>query len=182
MKPGSRTRIRRVDAMGSGEANDMAPQALMLSLLCTFRPALVLPTVDIPGVAESLEMDAARSVVTVERDDSAWLSRGGVGVHHIAAWLLSASVYGLALTASLPEIIEGDPLLTVVRIARGDESTGSIKDIGPLAASLARSVGVVMVSLEDDDVASTGRRGVRIALLPIGPANSAGLSVSGAFL
>jgi hypothetical protein len=156
----------------------MTPQALMLSLLCTFRPALALPSVDAPDAGLSVAMFESPSAGPVARDDSPWLAPGGVGALRIAGWLLSASVYGLALTASLPEIVEGDPQLTVVRLARGEEGTGSLADLSPWAASLARSVGVVMVSL---DGGGAGHGGARLALYPIGPASSAGLSVSGTF-
>lgn len=155
----------------------MTPQVLMLSLLCSFRPALALPRVEASDAAVSIALVASPSEGPAERDHSASLS-GGVGARHIAGWLLSASIYGLALTASLPELVEGDPELTVVRLARGEEPTGSLADMAPWAASLARSVGVVMVSL---DGGGATRGGARLALYPIGPATSAGLSVSGTF-
>jgi hypothetical protein len=161
----------------------MTRQALILALLSSITASVALPSAAqaFPDDIGAMFPSATVRVDRPARAASSWLSSGGVGAQHIAGWLISATVYGLCLTTSIPELVEGDPLLTVVRLSRGETaSTGNISRLPPWAAAIARSVGVVMVSFDDVSGAS-GSSSVRIALLPIGPASSAGLSISGCF-
>jgi len=91
----------------------------------------------------------------------------------IFGWVLSASLYGMCLTAGMPQLMEeGDPQLIVVTL--GSASPFDSRLVIPAwAETLARGVGVVKV-------ASPGT-GFQLTLVPLGPENAAGVSVSGCF-
>jgi hypothetical protein len=161
----------------------MIRQALILSLLWTIPASSTHPATS-PADPDDLG-SIVFSVTTASgerpRESTQWLPSDGLGAQHIAGWLISATVYGLCLTTSIPEFFESEPLLTTVRLSRGAMANmGSVTNMRPMAAAIARSVGVVMLSFGD---ATHGRSsaGVRIALLPIGPGRSGGLSIAGSF-
>lgn len=157
--------------------------AIILSLFSILPAVIAVPRIasadpdDIGSIVfATMPTVAERPLATTQ-----WLSINGVGAQHIAGWLISATVYGVCLTTSIPEIVKSEPMLTTVRLSRGAvANVGNVADLRPWAATIARSVGVVMVSFGEPSRRSRWS-GLRIALLPIGPARSAGLSIAGSF-
>lgn len=161
----------------------MKRHALIPTLILTIAAAAAFPrtaSAD-PDDLGAIIFSFTTTTAEPSRAATPWLSSNGLGLQHIAGWLISAGVYGLCLTTSIPEFVESEPLLTTVRLSRGAmANVGGITTMGPRAAAIARSVGVVMFTFGS----SSGRSrspGVRIALLPIGPARSGGVSIAGSF-
>jgi hypothetical protein len=161
----------------------MIPHALILSLLWAVPSSAAFPrhaSAD-PDDIGSIVFAVMPAPTEHSQISGQWLSSNGVGVQHIAGWLISATVYGLCLTTSIPEFVESEPLLTTVRLSRGAMANmGGVTSMRPMTAAIARSVGVVLVSF-----GGSPRDGqppdLRIALLPIGPARSGGVSIAGSF-
>ena len=160
--------------------------------------AQAAPVVDLFAVG-TLDVDAvgldARLMMTgltVPRQQST-AHRPSVGLSHyrsgaevgrgVAGWLLSASFFSVCLTAGVSGLMAGDPEMVAETL--GEPGTLEALVIPDWASGIARALGVVSFEIgRAGDALERDERGsglLEVTLLPIGPENAAGVSVTGCF-
>lgn len=152
----------------------ISSEAFALEQNVGFDPAVRATTNSVVALIDFDETVNRAIASTSTGSRTSWLSWAGL--------LLSASIYGVCLTTGLPELYDGDRAMTLENVSR---SLGRLPKITTsmtgLAGSIARGLGVLNYSSDREE--STSNQGSRFELmiLPIGPAQAAGLSLSGCF-
>lgn len=172
-------------AVSSCTSTARAQETVEVSLASVFDSAAFEPC--LPEVV-ALIADAPRGVgaVSVRRYEGARPS----GLH-IAGWLLYGSFFGACLMSGLPfngaALPHGTPLLVTEEAGGRGTVPGRPGGLGGTwVRRLAPVAGVMPLAIgRDDEVALRASSGavtrLQLTLSPIGPARSAGLTISGTF-
>lgn len=178
----------------------VARVVIVLTVIACSETAMASPSLEnlreMQGVSQDFErfgtsiVDSGTSdeLISVTMSPERVFTSTNLGMR-LFGWLMSTSFYGFCLTSTLPNMGgDGeDPVIAMsTSIATPPSTDLDITALAPWEVSVARALGVVMVSFGKQerlgrDLTTTASPRVQLALLPIGPENAAGFSVTGCF-